>query len=152
MVIFNPKTMMMRRFLLVAVLTCFSFFGFTQSEYAEFSIDGKSYTVDVSTEVIASMDAGQFILLGPNNAKGMGITAMITEREPSTYELTGSSQPPLLSLAVSNDEAYSIEEGVLEITAVTHKFYEGTFKGTAKRVGTDAIVEVSGKFKVELDM
>lgn len=97
------------------------------------------------------MDVGQFVLLGPNNGKGMGMTMMITEREPHTYELTGASQPPLMSLAVPSQETYSIEKGTLEITAVNEKVYEGTFVGTAKRIGTETMVEVSGKFKVALD-
>lgn len=136
-------------------LFCFLFLATISvraQEYAEFTIGEKVYTVEVSTEVIASMDAGAFILLGPTDGKGKGLAIMIPNSEISEYTLQGGYTAPAVTVAVSSGESYTMESGMLTIEDVKNKYYIGHFEGTGKLAGSETTVPIKGKFKVELDM
>lgn len=126
--------------------------AFGQDEFAKFTIAETTYEVTVNTEVIASMDAGSFVLLGPTDGKGQGLAIMIPSSEIATYELEGGYQAPMVTISVSASEYYNILEGTLEITDVKDKMYEGRFSGNAKKGSEETMVEVSGEFRVTLDM
>lgn len=142
----------MRKYLLAFILISSTVFLYGQSEYANFNIGSETYEVSVNEEVIASMDAGSFVLLGPTDGKGQGFAIMIPNSELGDYELNGGYTAPMVSIAVSNEESYNVVSGTLSITNVADKTYEGHFVGMASKFGESSTIEVKGEFKVKLDM
>lgn len=133
-------------------LFLFASCAFAQDEYAVFTIGKSEYTININPEVIGSMNAGAFILLGPNDGYGMGLTIMIPDESITEYELSGGYEAPMVGIGVSANETYTVETGTLTITAVDNGTYEGTFTGSAKNTSDNLLYEVTGRFKVALDM
>jgi len=119
----------------------------------KFKLDSAEYEVDIDPEVLSSVIiGGSRTLISGTDGKSMSVSCMFPEMDTAKFELTGSFSPPMVTISMSANTIYLMQDGYLEITEYTEdKWVSGKFYGTAKLTSSSGDpVRVSGQFHLRV--
>ena len=144
----------MKSIILFQVLLAFAFSSVAQEGYMTFTIDSADYKIELDPGFKGSMmiGGGSKTLVSGSDGKSMSVSCMFPGTDTAHFELTGSYAAPMVTISMSANSIYLVQEGVLIISEYTEdKWVTGKFYGKAKLTsGSDELVEVSGKFHLHV--
>jgi len=143
----------MKNAILTTAICLISLISFGQQEYASFKVGDKNVNVKINQEIVASVPAGEKVLLSATEGTGISMTVMVEKDVVKGYTLTGELGALIsASVSLSPSETYLLKSGKIEITQIKGKTYTGWFEGKAEKGGSSELIAISGKFQITLDL